>query len=98
MLHEPLKLRPVHDTVSDPCPFTNKERTVVQMLTNGMGKAEIAHCLDTEYSVIARRIRSCKAKAGVHGGDAGLVVLALRRGWVTLPAGRTASLNSDQNP
>jgi DNA-binding CsgD family transcriptional regulator len=63
------------------CPLTDSQIEVIHWLSLGKTSAEIAVILGINEKAIARRIERAWLITGTHN-RAGLVALALRKGWI----------------
>lgn len=69
------------DITPRPCPLTQSEHKIVQLLANGRQAKEIAHVLALKLHTINDYIQDAKRKAGASTRDE-LVAISLRQRWI----------------
>lgn len=64
------------------CPLTEKEINIVKLLADGHHAYEIADRTSRSIWTIRKHIENAHDKTG-HATSAGLVAMALRKGWIS---------------
>jgi len=64
-----------------PCPLTERERGIVELLSDGYAALNIAARLGLSHATIRNHIQNILRKLNVHS-QVEAVALALRRGWI----------------
>lgn len=65
----------------EPCPLTERERGIVELLSDGYAALNIAARLGLSHATIRNHIQNILRKLSVHS-QVEAVALAIRRGWI----------------
>ncbi len=69
------------EAAPEPCPLTDRERGIVELLSDGYAALNIAARLGLSHATIRNHIQNILRKLNVHS-QVEAVALALRRGWI----------------
>ncbi len=76
---------------SGPCPLTDRERGIMELLSDGYAALNIAARLGLSHATIRNHIQNILRKLDVHS-QVEAVALAIRRGWIDRAAAASAPL------